>query len=47
MHALPVDDFFAKGRVREASAIASASRKSFFCPSEYGRTYFAGISRAS
>jgi hypothetical protein len=30
-----------------ASAIASASRKSFFCPSEYGRTYFAGINRAS
>ena len=30
-----------------ASAIASASRKSFFCPFEYGRTYFAGISRAS
>ena len=30
-----------------ASAIASASRKSFFCPLEYGRTYFAGISLAS
>jgi len=30
-----------------ASAIASASRKSFFCPFEYGRTYFAGIRRAS
>src|SRR6202011_2726389 len=30
-----------------ASAIASASRKSFFCPLLYGRTYFAGISRAS
>jgi hypothetical protein len=30
-----------------ASAIASASRKSFSCPFEYGRTYFAGISRAS
>ena len=30
-----------------ASAIASASRKSFFCPFEYGRTYFAGINRAS
>ena len=30
-----------------ASAIASASRKSFFYPFEYGRTYFAGISRAS
>jgi hypothetical protein len=26
-----------------ASVIASASRKSFFCPLEYGRTYFAGI----
>jgi hypothetical protein len=24
-----------------ASAIVSASRKSFFCPFEYGRTYFA------
>src|SRR5579859_6524054 len=30
-----------------ASAIASASRKSFFCPFEYGHTYFAGINRAS
>src|ERR1700682_2913877 len=30
-----------------ASAIASASLKSFFCPFAYGRTYFAGISRAS
>jgi len=30
-----------------ASAIASASRKSFFCPFEYGRTYLAGINRAS
>src|SRR5215831_21017866 len=30
-----------------ASAIASASRKSSFCPLEYGRTYFAGMSRAS
>jgi hypothetical protein len=30
-----------------ASAMASASRKSFFCPFEYGRTYLAGISRAS
>jgi hypothetical protein len=30
-----------------ASAIASASRKSFFCPFEYGRPYFAGINRAS
>ena len=30
-----------------ASAIASASRKSFFCPLLYARTYFAGISRAS
>ena len=29
-----------------ASAIASASRKSFFCPFEYGRTYWAGISGA-
>jgi hypothetical protein len=29
-----------------ASAIASASRKSFFCPLLYGRTYLAGISRA-
>src|SRR5262245_46456595 len=29
-----------------ASAIASASRKSFFCPLLYGRTYFDGISRA-
>ena len=28
-----------------ASAIASASRKSFFYPFEYGRTYFAGIKR--
>ena len=27
--------------------LASASRKSFFCPLEYGRTYFAGIRRAS
>ena len=25
-----------------ASAIASASRKSFFCPLEYARTYFRG-----
>jgi hypothetical protein len=30
-----------------ASAMASASRKSFFCPFEYGRKYFAGIRRAS
>lgn len=30
-----------------ASATASASRKSFFCPLEYGRTYLAGISRGS
>src|SRR5450759_5086079 len=30
-----------------ASAMASASRKSFFCPFEYGRTYRAGINRAS
>src|SRR5262245_17643671 len=30
-----------------ASAIASASRRSFFCPFEYGRTYRAGINRAS
>ena len=30
-----------------ASAIASASRKSFFCPLRYGLTYFAGMSRAS
>jgi hypothetical protein len=30
-----------------ASAMASASRKSFFCPFENGRTYFAGINRAS
>src|SRR5215467_10956491 len=30
-----------------ASAIASASRKSFFCPLEYGRTYLAGINRVS
>jgi glycine/D-amino acid oxidase-like deaminating enzyme len=30
-----------------ASAIASASRKSFFYPLPYGRTYLAGISRAS
>src|SRR5260370_927693 len=30
-----------------ASAMASASRKSFFCPFEYGRTYFAGMSQAS
>jgi len=29
-----------------ASAIASESRMSFFCPFEYGRTYCAGISRA-
>ena len=29
-----------------ASAIASASRKSFFCPLLYGRTYLAGINRA-
>src|ERR1700745_2213619 len=29
-----------------ASAIVSASRKSFFCPLLYGRTYLAGISRA-
>src|SRR6516165_7810470 len=29
------------------SAIASASRKSFFCPLLYAHTYFAGISRAS
>jgi hypothetical protein len=27
--------------------IASASRKSFFCPFESSRTYFAGIKRAS
>src|ERR1017187_6251316 len=27
----------------QTAAIASASRKSFFCPFEYGRTYFAGI----
>jgi hypothetical protein len=31
----------------KTSAIALASRKSFFCPFEKGRTYFAGISRAS
>jgi hypothetical protein len=31
----------------EALSFASASRKSFFCPFEYGRTYFAGISLAS
>ncbi len=34
-------------RPRTASAIASLSRKSFFCRFEDGRTYFAGISRAS
>src|SRR5260370_36176288 len=37
---------FIVGRLT-ASVIASASRKSFFCPLEYGRTYFAGIRRAS
>ena len=30
-----------------ASAITSASLKSFFCPLLYGRTYLAGINRAS
>ena len=41
------------GRARRSRALRNAvvalpaSRKSFFCPFEYGRTYFAGISRAS
>ena len=30
-----------------AFAIATASRKSFFCRLEYGRTYFAGMRRTS
>jgi hypothetical protein len=30
-----------------ASAIASSSLKSFFCPLLYGRTYLAGVNRAS
>jgi len=34
------------GRALDCLGVASASRKSFFCPLEYGRTYFAGIRRA-
>ena len=43
-------DFVGTNRIRgrcTASPIASASRKSFFCPLRKGFTYWAGISRAS